>query len=466
MPAQPRSSAGRRAGGRHALHVAIRLTQLAQASVFASGVLLREAWRLRHARCEGRQRALGRALVALGERLGATFIKVGQIASTRGDLLPAPLVEELARLRDQVPPFPFAQVRETIERSLGQPVAALFSRFDEAPVAAASVAQVHEAVLRESGTRVAVKVRRPDILEKVRLDRAILLVAARSAERVVPSLRLVSLAGAVQNFCDAVEQQIHLREEADHNLRFQAFFAGDPDVHFPTLHPTACSDEVLTMEFIDGLREDELAATKADLRRIARHGMRCVCQMIFLHGFVHADLHPGNLRFDESGRITLLDLGLVGRLTDLERRTHAQLLYAFATGDGVTVARLFFDNAPHTATPDYATFEREVSQFVEKVRTRELANIELTVEIGRLFDILRRHRIQARSHMTMVNLALATAEGLGKRLAPELDLANEALPYLVEALGIAPKTESAAPESAHAECPAHGLAHGEATLRA
>jgi ubiquinone biosynthesis protein len=439
MPPPPTTTAApasRWAAGRHALHVALRLAQLASASAVAFGVFVREAWRLRRDGRDGVLRAFGRAHVALCERLGATFIKVGQIASTSGDLLPPPLVEELARLRDQVPPFPFAQVHETIERSLGQPIEALFARFDEQPVAAASVAQVHEAVLRSNGERVAVKVRRPDILEKVRLDRAILLVAARAAERTVPSLRLVSLAEAVQTFCDAVEQQIHLRNEADNNFRFRANFAGDPDVRFPGLHPDACSDEVLTMEFVEGLREDELDAGRADLQRIVRSGMRCVCQMIFLHGFVHADLHPGNMRFDASGHITLFDLGLVGQLEDRERLTNARLLYAFATGDGATVAKLFFENAPHTATPDYSVYEREVSEYVERVRTRGLGNVELAVEIGRIFDILRRHRIQARSHMTMVNLALATAEGLGKRLAPELDLANEALPYLAEALGI------------------------------
>lgn len=421
---------------RHALDVAVRLAQLAGASAVALVVFARESWRWRRQGRDGWLRALARAHVVLSERLGATFIKVGQIASTRGDLLPPPVVEELARLRDQVPPFPFAQVRATIERSLGRPLEAVYARFEPVPVAAASVAQVHEAVLRENGARVAVKVRRPEILDKVRLDRAILLVAARIAERVVPSLRLVSLADAIRAFCDAVEHQIDLTHEADHNRRFRANFAGDPDVHFPELHPSACSDEVLTMEFVEGLREEELEAHGADVRRIVTAGMRCVSRMIFLHGFVHADLHPGNLRFDPSGRITLFDLGLIGELDDGDRVTNARLLFAFATGDGATVASLFHDNARHKATPDYAVFEREVSEYVERVRKRGLGNVQMTLEIGRIFDILRRHRIHASSHMTMVNLALATAEGLGKRLAPELNLADEALPYLAEALGV------------------------------
>src|SRR5690606_20991203 len=135
-------------------------------------------------------------------------------------------------------------------------------------------------------------------------------------------------------------------------------------------------------------------------------------------------------------RIVLLDLGLVGELADRDRVTNARLLFAFATGDGRTVARLFYDNAPHVGTRDYAAYEREVCDFVERLRRRGLGHVEIGLEIGRLFDILRRHRIQARSHMTMVNLALATAEGLGKRLAPDLSLADEALPYLAEAIGV------------------------------
>jgi ubiquinone biosynthesis protein len=380
-------------------------------------------------------RAAGRALVHACTRLGATFVKVGQIASTRADLLPEPLRLELAKLQDRVPAFPFAQVREIVERELGQPLEALFERFDPEPVAAASVAQVHRAVWRGHHEPVAVKVRRPDILEKVRLDRSILLFVARVLERVVPSLRLIALEGAMLQFCQAVEQQIHLRNEAAHNERFRANFADDPDVRFPRLLPEACSDAVLTMEFVEGVREEELLARGVDVHRIVEAGMRAVSRMVFLHGFVHADLHPGNLRFVPPGGIVFLDLGLVGELETNDRVTTASMLFALATGDGKTVARLFHENAPWQRTPDYAAYEREIVVFVDGIRQRGLANLQITLAIGRLFDILRRHRIQSRSHMTMVNLAMMTAEGLGKRLAPDLSLTDEALPYLAEALG-------------------------------
>jgi ubiquinone biosynthesis protein len=195
------------------------------------------------------------------------------------------------------------------------------------------------------------------------------LVAARFAERVVPSLRLVSLEEAVATFCDAVEHQIHLLNEAAHNRRFRANFQDEPDLHFPLLFEDACSDEVLTMEFVEGLREEELEASSVDVRHVVMAGMR----------------------FEHNGRIVLFDLGLVGKLSDKDRLTNAQLLFSFATGDGKTVARSFYENSPHTATPDYDAYEREICAFALRLRLLGLGNVQLALEIGRIFDILRRH---------------------------------------------------------------------------
>lgn len=411
--------------------------QIARAALVATMVLVRDGLRLRGTEPQPWVSAGGRALVQFCSRLGATFIKVGQIASTRADLLPPALIAELSHLQDRVPPFAFADVRAAIERELARPLAEIFRDFEPEPVAAASVSQVHRAVLVATGDVVAVKVRRPDIEQLVALDRSILVFFARTLEKFVPTLRLVSLADAMVHFCDAVALQLRFDLEADNNDRFTANFADDSDIHFPRIHRAASSVGVLTMEFIDGVHESELERSGVDPYGIAAAGMRCVCRMIFLHGFVHADLHPGNMRFFPPGRIVLLDLGLVGSLTSADRLSAAELLFAFAVGDGATVARLFHDNAPYRATQDYAAYEAEMVELVGAVHRLGMGNIQVTVEIGRLFDVLRRHHIRARSHMTMVNLALMTAEGLGKRLAPDLSLADEALPYLAEALHVA-----------------------------
>jgi ubiquinone biosynthesis protein len=425
---------------RHGVRIALRSAQLAAASCVAAATFAGGALRAGRDR-DARLAALGASLVALCTRLGATFIKVGQIASTRGDLLPEPLIRELARLRDEVPAFPPEEARRVLEQEFGQPLEALFASFEPEPVAAASVAQVHRATLFD-GRAVAVKVRRPDIGRKVALDRSILLTSGRLLERLVPSLRLVALEGALRQFCAAVEEQLDLRIEAANNRRFASNFADDPGVVFPELVPALCSDSVLTMQFVDGVHERDLERSDVDVRAVVKSGMRCVCRMIFLHGFVHADLHPGNMRFLPPGRVALFDLGLVGRIDDADRLNTARMLFAFATGDGATVARIFHDSSPNARPPDYAAYESEMKEFVGGLQRQGLGNVQLALEIGRLFDTLRRHRIQARSHMTMVNLALMTAEGLGKRLAPELTLTEEALPYLAEALGLPAPTRS------------------------
>lgn len=415
---------------RHALLVARRFVQIGIAVAAAVGQYCWIRWRLR-GEPDASVRALGRTLVRLCTRLGATFIKVGQIVSSRSDLLPAAFVRELAALQDRVPPFPFATVRSIVERELGQPISVLFRDFTPEPVAAASVAQVHRAVWRETGEIVAVKVRRPDVLEKIQLDRAVLLFCARWLERMVPSLKLVSLQAQMSQFCDAVERQVDLRNEARNNQRFQTNFLGDPDIVFPRLISHACTDAVLVMEFIEGLREEELDHGPIDRSRVVAAGVRCVGKMIFEHGFVHADLHPGNLRFQPPGRIALLDLGLVGELTAEDRRITAATLLALVQGDGRRVARLFYENAPYRAVVNYHDYEREMEQLVAELRGRDLASTEFSRDIAKIFDVLRRHRVQARGHMTMVNLALMTAEGLGKRLDPSLVLAEAALPYLI-----------------------------------
>ncbi|MCX8073012.1 MAG: AarF/UbiB family protein [Candidatus Binatia bacterium] len=427
----------------HALLAARRFLQITWAFAAAVPRFLWLRWQLR-GQSDASARALGRTLVHLCSRLGATFIKIGQIVSSRSDLLPASFARELAALQDRVPPFPWATVRTIVETELGRPLAELFAEFSDEPVAAASVAQVHRAVWRDSGEIVAVKVRRPDVLEKIQLDRAVLLFCSRWLERLFPSLRLVSLHMQMAQFCDAVERQVHFENEARNNERFRANFAGDPDISFPRLLREACTDAVLVMEFIDGLQEADLDHAALDRNRIVAAGVRCVGKMVFEHGFVHADLHPGNLRFLPPGRIVLLDLGLVGELTPADRQITAETLLALVQGDGRRVARLFYDNAPFRNVPDYAAYEHEMEQLVGELRGRSLASAEFSRDIAKIFDVLRRHRVQARGHMTMVNLALMTAEGLGKRLDPSLVLAEAALPYLLAGVG---GTEARTPDS-------------------
>ncbi len=443
-----------------------RLAQIELAIVVACGVYLRERLRLRGKGAESRQRAAGRALLQLCNRLGATFIKIGQILSTRADLLPQPLLDELAVIQDQVPPFPFPVVRATVEAELGRPLEGVYERFEEEPVAAGSIAQVHRAVLRATGEDVAVKVRRPDIRRKMLLDRAILKSGARFLERVSRGARLLSIEQAVEEFCAAVAQQIDFVREAENNARLSAFavkMKAHEDWIFPATFPAASTQAVLTMEWAEGLREDELPGSGVDLPLLIRNVARAVCKCVYLNGFVHADPHPGNVRFLPPGKCVMFDFGLVAELDPEERRAFARMMFSLGTGDGGSLAKILYEQAPRRDVRDYAAYEAEMVALATDVHRRPLRELSLVYVVGSIFDIMRRHRVQARANHTMVYLTFLAMEGLSKRLAPDLILFDEILPYMAEGLELLPPspalsggTVAARDEGGNAEQPSFG----------
>ncbi len=377
--------------------------------------------------------AAGVSLRRALERLGATFIKLGQVASTRPDLIPTGIAVELAKLQEQVRPFPIDQVRRTIEEDFGVALERLFSEFEAAPLAAASVAQVHRARVAQSGELVAVKVRRPSIAAWAALHQSIALRFAHLLQ-AIPTLYLLAPVKSVRQFCAAVNRQLDFRIEAANNVRFRENFSNQPEVVFPALIPPLCSERVLTMELLEGVRETELAAAGIDPRRVAALGIRVFCKMAFIDGFVHADLHPGNIRFLPGDRIALFDLGLTAELTPQDRLLFAQTMYYMAGGMGRELARHMFDLCQRTGPIDYAAYEAEMIEYLGRFINRPLGEIEMASAIGSFFDIFRRYGMRMDGRYTVLNVSFLVVEGLGKKLDPALDVTAQARPFLEAAV--------------------------------
>ena len=391
------------------------------------------AGRLDRERLEGLR---GRVIARAFEQLGATFIKFGQILSTRPDVLGPGYTTALARLQDGVPPASFASVRAVIAAELSEGARARLAFIEPVPVAAASVAQVHRARL-DTGEDVALKVQRPDAEAQIERDLAILRVLARVVDRV-PSMHLMSLPGSVERFAEALHGQLDFRKEAENNRRFAKNLAGIEGVGVPALFPELCSRRVLGMEFVEGAKATDTAGALGDKKKLARIGGQAILQMVFLDGFVHADLHPGNILLTKDDRVVLIDLGMVTEIPPELRRPWVETFIALAQKDGAQVARLFYEHAPTVGDTAYPDFEREVAEQLAKIMGKNLGEVEVGKAVSGMMNVLRRHRVQVDPTFTVVHIALLVAEGLGKQLDPDIDMVSMAVPYLMQAMESSP----------------------------
>lgn len=365
------------------------------------------------------------------EELGAVATKLGQILSTRPDLLPPEYLAELARLQDAAPSGPFEDIRAVIETELGRPLEEAYERFEPIPLAAASIGQAHAARL-PGGEEVVVKVRRPGIVEQVREDLEILRNLAASASRRWEAASRYDLEALAEEFSDTLLGELDYLREARNAERFAANFADDPAVHVPRVFRERTTSRVLSLERVGGIKVSDAAALERagiDRAELAERAARMLLEMVFEHGFFHADPHPGNFFVEPGGRIALLDFGMVGTVDARTRDELADLLVSLARRDTEALADAIVRTGAVRPGVDTRALVDDLDLFLEEYYGRPLREIAVGPLIERTLATVREHRLQLPSRLALLLKTIIMSEGLGARLDPDFRLTDLLVPY-------------------------------------
>jgi ubiquinone biosynthesis protein len=385
-------------------------------------------------RCSrSRDTIIGECLCRCCEALGPTFIKLGQVLSARPDLIPSEWARELGRLQTQVKPLRRQSILRALRKAYSQPIAAIFAAFDVEPIGSGSIAQVHRARLKD-GLDVAVKIRRPGIEGKVDADLKLLVFFARLAARM-RAARFLPVVQVAKEVCNLVGQQLDFSREAESNRRFHREFRHVELVRFPVLVEALCTRTVLVMEFMPDLTKAKAAGLATDLKQeAALRGLRVLYQMIFVNGFVHADLHPGNMFFGEWGDVTIIDMGLVAQLNDRTRQHFVDFFFAFVNRRGGVCADILCESATFIAQDcDLRSFKRQIVRLIDSYAGLRSREFEITRFVAALMETQRRFRICGSTDFVAAIIALVVFDGICKQLYPECDFQAEARPFLIAA---------------------------------
>ncbi len=374
----------------------------------------------------------GKRLVAAFSKLGPTFVKLGQILSTRPDLLPPAILNELTQLQDKVSPLPFDQVVQQLRTALGPGFREHFATLDEVPLASASIAQVHRATLKD-GTPVVLKIQRPGLRPKIESDLNILRAIASWIEESIEEAAAMDLGGVLRGFAKSLAQELDFRCESRNMARFRRNFADDPRVRIPVVFDELSSSEVLCMEFVDGRKFSEVLASGEDTRPLVQVYFKTAYKMLFVDGFFHGDLHPGNVFVQADGSLAIIDCGMVGRLAPAMKDRLIDILHAVLSEDLEQLARCFYSLAIPTGKVNYSEFEADAIEIAERyLGGVPLANIQIGVLFGELVTAATRHNVRMPSDFTMMFKAIVTTEGLAKSIAPDIDPIELARPFITQ----------------------------------
>jgi ubiquinone biosynthesis protein len=379
----------------------------------------------------GESKSVGQRIRQVIEELGPTFIKMGQIASTRPDVVPAGIIAELEKLQDNVPSFPFSEVREIIQEELGIQIEKIFINFEEIPLAAASIGQVHRAVLI-SGETVAVKVQRPHVSAIIETDLEILMDIAGLAEQRFDWARRYKITEIIDEFAKSLRAELDYTIEGKNAEKMARQFLDNAKIRIPKIYQDYSTQKVLTMEYIQGTKlsqTERLIELGYDTSEIAKQIVEAILQQILIDGFFHGDPHPGNILVLSDQVITFLDFGMVGRLTPQMKYHFASLVIGMIRKNTDEIIRVILDMGIAPSDISISRLHSDVDALKDKYLDIALSQVSLGQAVNELFTVAFNHRIRIPSDLTLLGKSLLTLEGSVEKLAPELSVMDIARPF-------------------------------------
>lgn len=368
------------------------------------------------------------------EELGPTFVKFGQMLATRPDLVPMAVTEELKRLHDEVAPFDFALVRAIIEDDLKRPFDEIFEMVDPVPIAAASIAQVHHAVLKDGRVAV-IKVQRPNLEGVIAADLRILYGIANLLERRVPEIRQFRPRALVEEFRKSLNRETDFRTELSSIIRYKRNFADETGLKVPEPYPEYSGRRVLVMERVDGVKvtnRKRLLEMNLDLKKIIETGMRVTLRSIFEFGFFHADPHPGNFFVQSDGTVVLLDFGMMGTVEPRRIDELLAFMVAVLTGDLDMIVNLMLDADLIGDKTDLRAFRSDLLSIINRYRDEALGAIDVTGFVSEVYSVAVNHGVTPPADLLLIGKAMGTMEGIGVEVVPDFKPLDAVRPYLTE----------------------------------
>jgi ubiquinone biosynthesis protein len=366
------------------------------------------------------------------EDLGPTFVKLGQILSTRPDLIPLAYVQELSKLQDNVPPFPYDDVRAAVKAETGKFPEEIFHSIHKKPIAAASIGQVHKATLKGSEEEVAIKIQRPNIQQTIEADLEILLHLAHLMERHVTEMEMLHPTKVVNEFARSMEDELDYTVEASHIEHFARQFLDDETVYVPKVYRDLSTQRMLVMEFIDGIKASDLDRLKHDgydLQEIASRGADSILKQISLFGFYHADPHPGNIFILPNNILCFIDFGMMGRINRQEREDFSDFVGLLIEKNENKIVDALLKLTNFAQDPNRNELQRDLMEFIDRYAYLPLKELEIGKMLESVLEILTKQGMSLKLDLYLMVKALSTAEGLGRSLDPEFEITKHAEPF-------------------------------------